>query len=163
MAGGGRVVSLEAAAAAAAEARRTGKRVVFTNGCFDLIHAGHLHCLEEARRAGDLLIVGMNGDASVRRLKGPGRPLLPQEERVEVVAGLRAVDLVFLFEADTPLESILAIRPDVLVKGGDWAREEIVGRREVESWGGEVIVVPPRPGLSTTAILERIRKRSPGG
>lgn len=159
----GSVVDVEAAAAAAAAARRAGKVVVFTNGCFDLIHAGHLHCLVEARRAGDFLIVAVNSDASVRRLKGEGRPVLPGQERAELLAGLRAVDLVFLFDEDTPLESIERIRPDVLVKGGDWRPEDVVGRREVESWGGQVLIVPTRPGSSTSSLVDRIRHRFGGG
>lgn len=158
-----RIVSLQAAAAAAAAARGAGKTVVLTNGCFDLFHAGHLHCLEQARRAGDLLIVALNSDASVRRLKGPGRPILPAPERAELLAGLRVVDLVFLFDEDTPLESILRIRPDVLVKGGDWRPEDVVGRREVESWQGRVLIVPARPGDSTSSLVERIRERFGGG
>jgi D-beta-D-heptose 7-phosphate kinase/D-beta-D-heptose 1-phosphate adenosyltransferase len=155
----GRIVGLEAAAAAAAAARRSGRSVVFTNGCFDLLHAGHLHCLEEARRAGDLLVVAVNSDESVRRLKGEGRPVLPGQERAELLAGLRAVDLVFLFDEDTPLESIRRVRPDVLVKGGDWRPEDVVGRREVESWNGRVLIVPTRPGDSTSSLVERIRER----
>lgn len=155
----GKPVSREDAAEAAADARRAGKKVVFTNGCFDLIHAGHVHCLEMARKSGDLLIVGVNSDESIRRLKGQGRPILPQEERAELLLGMKAVDLVFVFDEDTPRDSILNIRPDLIVKGGDWKIENVVGRSEVESWGGSVKIIPNRPGISTTSILERIRER----
>lgn len=152
-------VSREDAARVAEEARRGGKKVVFTNGCFDLIHAGHVHCLEMARKCGGILIVGVNSDESVRRLKGQGRPILPQAERAELLLGMKAVDLVFVFDEDTPRESILSVRPDLIVKGGGWKMENVVGRSEVESWGGSVKIIPHRPGTSTTSILERIRER----
>ena len=155
----GKPSSREEAAAAAKDARRAGKKVVFTNGCFDLLHAGHVHCLEMARKSGDLLIVGVNSDESVRRLKGQGRPILPQEERAELLLGMRTVDLVFVFDEETPRDSILNIRPDIIVKGSDWEIEDVVGRSEVESWGGTVKIIPHRPGASTTSILEKIRKR----
>jgi len=134
--------------------------VVFTNGVFDLIHAGHVDLLTAARALGDRLIVALNSDASVRRLKGPARPVRSEAERAYVVAALESVDAVTVFEQDTPLEIVLALRPDVLVKGGDYTPETIVGRREVESWGGRVQVVPLTPGQSTTRIIEALRARS---
>ncbi len=142
-----------------AERKRNGQRVVFTNGCFDLLHPGHVRCLEQARALGDLLVVAINSDTSVRQLKGTGRPLVPQEERAEIVAALVAVDYVVIFDASTPRELIRRLRPDVLVKGGDWGPEEIVGRQEVEAAGGRVVSVPLEPGYSTTSILERVRTR----
>ena len=139
-------------------ARRSGARVVFTNGCFDLLHAGHVRYLTAARRLGDVLVVGINDDASVRRLKGPPRPILSAVERAEVVAGLAAVDHVVLFAEDTPLALIRAVRPDVLVKGADWAESEIVGRAEVEARGGRVVRVPLVAGRSTSALVACIRR-----
>jgi len=132
-------------------------RVVFTNGCFDLLHPGHVAYLEEARALGDALILGVNTDASVRRLKGPGRPLVPEADRARVLAGLAAVDAVSLFDEDTPLELIEALSPDVLVKGGDYDLVDIVGRAAVEADGGEVRVVPFVSGHSTTDLITRIR------
>ncbi len=131
--------------------------MVFTNGCFDLLHAGHLHSLEAARALGDRLVVALNSDASTRRLKGPGRPVIPGRQRARLLGGLECVDVVVQFRADTPLALIRALRPAVLAKGGDWALDDIVGRREVESWGGRVVRLPEIPGLRSTAILERIR------
>jgi rfaE bifunctional protein nucleotidyltransferase chain/domain len=138
-------------------ARRQGSRITFTNGCFDILHAGHVHYLYEAKRTGDILVVGINGDASVRRLKGPGRPAVPAQDRAEVLAALEMVDLVTVFEEDTPLELIRVVRPDTLVKGADWAPEHVIGRAEVEAQGGRLVLVPLRAGASTTGILERIR------
>lgn len=135
-------------------------RVVFTNGVFDLIHPGHVDLLTAARQEGDALIVGMNGDHSVRRLKGPGRPIRTEADRAYVLAALEAVDAVVVFDQDTPLELVLALRPDVLVKGGDYTLDTVVGRREVEGWGGRVIIVPLTPGQSTTSIVERLRGTS---
>lgn len=140
--------------------RRDGRSVVFTNGCFDLLHAGHVRLLESARAEGDALIVGLNGDESVRRLKGSNRPVLPQDERKEALLALESVDDVVLYDEDTPLETILALRPDVLVKGADWALENIVGRAEVESWGGRVARVGLVPGRSTTTIIEKAARRT---
>ncbi len=137
--------------------KRNGQRIVFTNGCFDLLHPGHVRCLEQARALGDLLVVAINSDTSVRQLKGNGRPLVPQEERAEILAALAAVDSVVIFDALTPRELIGRLCPDVLVKGGDWGPEEIVGRQEVEAAGGRVVSVPLAPGYSTTSILERVR------
>jgi len=138
--------------------RAAGERIVFTNGVFDLLHRGHLEYLAEARALGDRLVVGLNSDASVRRLgKGPERPLVAEADRAAVLAGLRSVDLVITFGDDTPERLIRDVRPDVLAKGGDWAREAIVGREFVESYGGRVVSVPLRAGFSTTALIERLR------
>jgi D-beta-D-heptose 7-phosphate kinase/D-beta-D-heptose 1-phosphate adenosyltransferase len=143
------------------EARRWRDRVrgpvVFTNGVFDLIHPGHVDVLIAARAAGDALLVGVNSDASVRRLKGAERPVRGQAERALVLAALESVDAVAIFDEDTPLELINATRPDVIVKGGDYTPDTVVGRREVESWGGRVVIVPLTPGQSTTAIIEKLR------
>ena len=133
-------------------------RLVFTNGCFDLLHPGHVAYLDEARRLGDALIVGVNTDASVRRQgKGEDRPLVAQEARLAVLAGLASVDALVLFDTDTPIDLITALRPDVLVKGGDYTIDRIVGAPEVQQDGGEVRVIPFLPGYSTTALLDRIR------
>lgn len=154
-----KVVDRATAAAKADEARRAGKRVVFTNGCFDLLHVGHVRYLAAARDAGDLLVVGVNSDASVRRLsKGPERPLVAEAARAEVLAALAAVDWVTVFDEDTPAELIAAILPDVLVKGADWAPDRVVGREIVEARGGRVVLVPVVEGFSTTALVERLRR-----
>lgn len=147
----------------AAQEKRNGRRIVFTNGCFDLLHPGHLKCLEEARRLGDFLVVAINSDESVRRLKGDGRPLVPQEERTEVLAALECVDAVVVFDEPTPRELIAELLPDVLVKGGDWGTDEIVGREEVEAAGGKVVLVPVAQGWSTSEILHRIRAAEASG
>jgi D-beta-D-heptose 7-phosphate kinase/D-beta-D-heptose 1-phosphate adenosyltransferase len=131
--------------------------VVFTNGVFDLLHPGHVDLLTTARAAGDALIVGMNSDDSVRRLKGPSRPVRTEADRAYVLAALECVDQVVIFGEDTPLELVQRLRPDVIVKGGDYAEETIVGAREVKSWGGRVIVVPLTPNQSTTKIIERMK------
>jgi len=141
-----------------AEERRAGKRVVFTNGCFDLMHVGHVRYLAAAREAGDLLVVAINDDASVRRLKGPERPLVPEAARAEVLAALAAVDYVTTFGEDTPAEIIAALLPDVLVKGADWAPDQVVGRDIVEAKGGRVVLIPVVEGFSTTALVERLRR-----
>ena len=138
--------------------RSAGRRVVLTNGCFDLLHAGHVALLEAARREGDVLVVAINSDASVRRLKGDGRPLVPEPERAEALRALEAVDRVVAYEEDTPLEVVKALLPDVLVKGADWAEDRVVGRAEVESAGGKVVRVRLVPGRSTTTLVERIRR-----
>lgn len=140
--------------------RAAGHRIVFTNGCFDLLHPGHVRLLHAARRLGDLLVLGLNTDDSVRRLKGPDRPILSLEERAEVLGALRDVDVVAAFEEDTPLEIVKAVRPAVLVKGGDWTPETVVGRAEVEADGGRVEIVPLVGGLSTSDLLRRIRARN---
>lgn len=131
-------------------------RVVFTNGVFDLLHPGHVDILGSARRLGDVLVVGLNTDASVKRLKGPGRPIRSESERAYVVAALEAVDAVVMFDEDTPLELVIAMHPDVIAKGGDYAEDAIAGAREVKQWGGEVVVVPLTPGQSTTSIIEKL-------
>ncbi len=133
-----------------------GRRVVFTNGCFDLLHPGHIRLLEQARALGDVLVVGLNSDRGVRELKGQGRPLVPARERAEVVAALEAVETVVIFEEPTPRELVAALRPDVLVKGGDWGPEEIVGREEVEAAGGRVERIPLLEGYSTSALIAKI-------
>jgi len=143
-------------------AQRRGETVVFTNGCFDLLHVGHVRSLEQARGYGDRLLVAVNGDASVRRLKGAGRPLVPARQRMEVVAGLECVDWVTAFHADTPLSLIRAVAPDVLAKGGDWALDAIVGRDVVEAGGGRVVRLREVPGVRTTALLERARRPKRG-
>ena len=132
-------------------------RVVFTNGVFDLLHTGHIDVISGARARGDALVVGVNSDASVSRLKGPERPVRGEHDRAYVLASLEAVDAVAIFDEETPLELIRALRPDVLAKGGDYSPESIVGRHDVESWGGEVVIIPLTPGQSTTSIIERMR------
>ncbi len=154
-----KILTRAAAVRAVRGAQRRGERVVFTNGCFDLLHVGHVRSLEQARSFGDRLVVAMNSDASVRRLKGAGRPLVSVRQRAEVLAALHCVDWVVIFGADTPLASIEALRPDVLAKGGDWKLSEIVGRREVESWGGRVVRLRQVPAARTTALAARIAKR----
>jgi len=136
-----------------------GKRIVFTNGCFDLLHIGHVRYLEEAKTRGDVLVVGVNSDSSVRKLKGPKRPILPEEERAEILSGLGCVDYVTLFDEIDPLKLITSLHPDVLVKGGDWAKEQIVGREEVERSGGEVFVIPFVKRASTSNLIETVLKR----
>ena len=152
----GQVVSQDELILHIAQARRNGRRVVFTNGCFDLLHPGHIRCLEQARALGDLLVVAINTDASVRRVKGAGRPVVPEGERAEVLAALAAVDYVTLFDEDTPQRIIVRVLPDVLVKGGDWGPDKIVGRAEVEAASGRVVSIPLEPWYSTSALLEKI-------
>lgn len=143
--------------------RGAGRRVVLTNGCFDLLHAGHVVLLEVARAEGDVLVVAVNSDASVGALKGASRPLVPAPERVEALLALEAVESVVVYDEPTPIEVVRALAPDVLVKGADWAADEIVGRDVVEAGGGRVVRVETVPGRSTSAILERVRAlRSPG-
>lgn len=136
--------------------RARGERVIFTNGCFDLLHRGHTRLLQQARELGDLLIVGLNSDASVRLLKGPCRPVLPQDERAELLSALASVDYVVIFEEADPSRIIAALEPDVLVKGADWATEAVVGRETVEQRGGRVVGIPLVEGSSTTSIIRRI-------
>jgi D-beta-D-heptose 7-phosphate kinase/D-beta-D-heptose 1-phosphate adenosyltransferase len=137
------------------EWRAGGLSVVFTNGCFDLLHIGHVTLLDDARREGGRLVVGINSDASVSSLKGPSRPVVPEQARARVLAALTAVDAVVVFDEPTPLELIVALRPDVIVKGGDYLADEIVGAREVYSWGGRVKIVPFVQGFSTTQLIAR--------
>jgi rfaE bifunctional protein nucleotidyltransferase chain/domain len=139
--------------------KAAGRAVVFTNGCFDLLHPGHIALLEQARAAGDVLVVGLNSDASVTRLKGAGRPIVPAAERAEVLCALEAVTRVVVYDEDTPREIIAALLPDVLVKGADWALDAIVGREEVEAAGGRVVRVDIVRDRSTTRIVDRIRAR----
>jgi len=136
-----------------------GKRIVFTNGCFDLLHIGHVRYLEEAKARGDVLVVGVNSDGSVRRLKGSKRPILPEEERAEILSGLGCVDYVTLFHELDPMRLITSLQPDILVKGGDWTKEQIVGREVVERSGGEVIIIPFVKKASTSNLIETILKR----
>ncbi len=143
-----------------AEWRAAGKTVVFTNGCYDLLHPGHIRLLERARSLGDILILALNSDDSVRRVKGPARPLIPEAGRAEVASALAAVDAVTLFDEDTPRELIASVLPDVLIKGADWAHL-IVGREEVEAAGGKVMALSLEPGYSTTGIVEEILTRHP--
>lgn len=138
--------------------RAAGRNIAFTNGCFDLLHSGHLASLVQAAENADELVVALNGDASVRQLKGPGRPLLPEADRAALIAALRPVSVVTIFAEPTPLETILQIRPDVLVKGSEYTEEDIVGAPEVKSWGGRVVRVPMVPGWSTSQIIEAIRQ-----
>jgi D-beta-D-heptose 7-phosphate kinase/D-beta-D-heptose 1-phosphate adenosyltransferase len=151
--------SLEALAARRRAWREAGRTVVLTNGCFDLLHPGHLALLEAARAAGDVLVVALNGDASVRALKGEGRPLTPEHERAEALLALEPVDAVVIYDDPTPLAVIRTLLPDVLVKGADWALDAIVGRAEVEAAGGHVVRVPLLPERSTTALVTRARTR----
>lgn len=138
--------------------RAKGKRIVFTNGCFDLMHIGHTRYLQAAKALGDVLVVGVNSDASVRTLdKAPDRPIVPEAQRAEVLAALNCVDYVIIFDESDPLQLITAVQPDVLVKGGDWTIDRIVGREIVEARGGVVKTIPLVPGLSTTGLLQRIR------
>ncbi len=157
----GKVVSQEELILRVGPGKRNGRRVVFTNGCFDLVHPGHVRCLEEAQGLGDVLVVGVNSDASVKQLKGADRPLVPEQERAEILAALAAVDYVVIFDAPTPRELIARLLPDVLAKGGDWGPDEIVGREEVEAAGGRVVSLRLAPGYSTTSLLERVRQTAP--
>ena len=156
---GPRLIDRDEAAAFAADARVTARTVVFTNGVFDLLHPGHVRYLREAALLGDVLIVGLNTDASVRRNKGAGRPITPELERAEIVGALECVSAVVLFDEDTPARIIQAVQPDVLVKGADWPADQIVGRDTVEARGGRVVRIAVEQGHSTTAILDRIKKR----
>ena len=156
------LTSGEAASFAEAQ-RRAGRRVVFTNGVFDLLHPGHLRYLQAARAEGDVLIVGVNSDRSVRANKGPERPITPEQERAEILAALACVDAVAIFDEETPAEIIRLIQPDVLVKGADWAEDAIVGRDTVEARGGRVVRVPVEAGWSTSSILAKIRESTVAG
>jgi rfaE bifunctional protein nucleotidyltransferase chain/domain len=152
------VLSSAEAVAFAARLRGEGQRVVFTNGVYDLLHPGHVRYLQAARAEGDALIVGVNSDRSVRALKGPHRPVHPQDERAELIAALACVDAAVVFDQDTPHEIITALQPDVLVKGADWPADQIVGREVVEARGGRVVRVHVVPGHSSTQLIERMRQ-----
>lgn len=156
-----KVLTLEAMLEARRQLKAAGKRLVFTNGCFDLLHVGHLSLLSFARGQGDALVVGLNSDASVRRAKGPQRPIIPQAERALVLSALESVDFVVVFDADEPLALIEALLPDVLVKGEDWAHY-VCGREAVERAGGRVVLAPMAAGHSTSAIVARIRASADG-
>lgn len=154
----GQVVTLDKLKEIVEVEKSRGRRIVFTNGCFDLLHLGHIRYLKEAKRRGDLLIVAVNSDRSVRRLKGQPRPIVPEGERAEIVSSLWTVDYVTIFNEDTPKEVIDILKPDILVKGADYQEEEIVGRQTVKAGGGEVVTIPEIKGYSTTKLLERIRE-----
>jgi rfaE bifunctional protein nucleotidyltransferase chain/domain len=134
-----------------------GKTIVFTNGCFDIIHAGHVRYLREAKNLGDILVLALNSDSSVKAIKGAERPIVPEEERAIVVGSLKSVDYVILFDEETPLRLIEYLRPHILVKGGDWDEENVVGRDAVRHWGGKVVIIPEVKGASTTNIVDKIR------
>jgi D-beta-D-heptose 7-phosphate kinase/D-beta-D-heptose 1-phosphate adenosyltransferase len=136
--------------------KNEGKKIVLTNGCYDILHVGHIHCFQESKRLGDILIVAVNSDRSVGTLKGPSRPIVPEEERAELIAAMESVDYVTIFDQEDPLEVIAAVKPDILVKGGDWSIETIVGREIVESNGGKVTTLPLVPGISTSGIIGKI-------
>jgi len=140
------------------ELRQKGKKVVFTNGCFDILHAGHVRLFQEAKKWGDVLIVALNDDASVRRIKGPGRPIFPLTERWEILEAIEDIDFLTSFSEDTPQKIISTLLPDVLVKGGDWKPEEIVGKEEIEAAGGKVIAVPYFKGHSSSSIIKKITR-----
>lgn len=155
----GEIMNLDKLIEVREKLRREGRTVVFTNGCFDLMHPGHVRYLRQARALGDALIVGLNSDRSVRELKGPSRPIMSETERAEVMAALGCVDYVTIFDDETPREIIAALLPDVLVKGGDWSVDNIVGRDEVEAAGGKVLSLPFADGCSTSDLIERIVTR----
>ena len=157
------ILSRHEAISWAADLRASGRKLVFTNGVFDLLHPGHIRYLTEARGHGNALVVAVNSDRSVRAIKGPERPLNPELDRAEVLAALAAVDAVVIFDEDDPHVIISAIQPDVLVKGADWAEDRIVGRDVVEARGGKVIRIAFAPGYSTTSLIERIRKAGSAG
>jgi rfaE bifunctional protein nucleotidyltransferase chain/domain len=138
--------------------RKERRKVVLTNGCFDLLHNGHIHLFREAKKLGDVLVVAVNDDSSIRKIKGPSRPIFPLEERLEILEALGEVDYLVSFPEETPQKVINSLLPDVLVKGGDWRREEVVGRKEVEAEGGKVVIIPYFKGHSSTKIIERILK-----
>jgi D-glycero-beta-D-manno-heptose 1-phosphate adenylyltransferase len=156
---GSKIVGLEEAQERMRQWHRARRKTVFTNGCFDLMHVGHARYLAAARRLGHVLVVGVNSDASVRRIKGKLRPILPEEERLELLASLECVDLVVRFEEDDPGKLIAALKPKILVKGADWSADKIIGRETVEKLGGEVLTIPLVEGRSTTSIIDTIISR----
>jgi D-beta-D-heptose 7-phosphate kinase/D-beta-D-heptose 1-phosphate adenosyltransferase len=137
--------------------RKKGKKIAFTNGCFDILHVGHVRYLREAKKTADVLVLALNSDSSVRSIKGENRPLVPENERAEVLAALEFIDFVTIFPELTPLELINYLKPDVLIKGGDWPEEKVVGREEIKKWGGRVAIIPEVKGKSTTNIVEKIK------
>ena len=138
--------------------RKEGKKIAFTNGCFDILHVGHVRYLREAKKAGDILVLALNSDSSVRTIKGEERPLVCEEDRAEVLAALEFIDFITIFPESTPLELINHLKPDILIKGGDWAEDKVVGRDEVKKWGGRVAIIPEVEGKSTTNIVEKIKR-----
>jgi rfaE bifunctional protein nucleotidyltransferase chain/domain len=136
--------------------RREGKKIAFTNGCFDILHVGHVRYLKEARKTADVLILALNSDSSVRAIKGEKRPLVPESERAEVLAALECIDFVTIFQEPTPLTLICCLKPDVLIKGGDWPEDQVVGRNEIRQWGGQVTLIPEIIGKSTTNIVDKV-------
>jgi len=140
------------------ELRKKGKKIAFTNGCFDILHVGHVRYLREAKKTADVLVLALNSDSSVRSIKGEKRPILNENERAEILAALEFVDFITIFEELTPLELIVCLQPDILIKGGDWPEEKVVGREEVKKWGGRVAIIPEIEGKSTTNIVEKIKK-----
>ena len=138
--------------------RKEGKKIAFTNGCFDILHVGHVRYLREAKKTADVLVLALNSDSSVRSIKGEKRPLVSEEERAEILAALEFIDFVTIFEELTPMELINCLKPDVLIKGGDWAEDKVVGRDDVKKWGGRVVLIPEVKGKSTTNIVEKIKE-----
>ena len=139
--------------------QQQGKKIVFTNGCFDILHAGHVDIFQQARNLGDVLVVAVNSDISIKKIKGEKRPVVPQEQRMQVLAALEAIDYVVIFEEEDPFQVIKELQPDILVKGGDWPIETIVGREIVEKKGGKILSIPLMEGISTTNIIEEVKKR----
>ncbi|MDI6743307.1 MAG: D-glycero-beta-D-manno-heptose 1-phosphate adenylyltransferase, partial [Smithella sp.] len=139
------------------ELRAQGKKIAFTNGCFDILHVGHVRYLREAKKTADVLVLALNSDSSVRSIKGEKRPVVGEQERAEIMAALEFIDFVTIFPEPTPLELINLLQPDVLLKGGDWPEEKVVGREEIRTWGGRVAIIPEIEGKSTTNIVEKIK------
>jgi len=154
-----KIKSLKELAKITNQLKAKGKKIVFTNGCFDILHSGHVQYLEKAKNSGDYLIVALNSDYSIKRIKGDGRPIVPELDRAKVLAGLESVDFVVLFNQDTPLKTIQTLKPDILIKGGDWSKDKIVGADFVQKSGGKVKTVKLRAGRSTTNIIEKIKKQ----
>jgi D-beta-D-heptose 7-phosphate kinase/D-beta-D-heptose 1-phosphate adenosyltransferase len=140
------------------ELRKKGKKIAFTNGCFDILHVGHVRYLRKAKKTADVLVLALNSDSSVRSIKGEKRPLMNEKERAEIIAALEFIDFVTIFPELTPLELINYLKPDILIKGGDWPEEKVVGREEIKKWGGRVAIIPEVEGKSTTNIVEKIKK-----
>jgi len=154
----GKILSRDALKQEIGRLKREGRKIAFTNGCFDILHVGHVRYLREAAKMGDILVLALNSDASVRAIKGDKRPLVPEDERADVVAALECINYVTIFDELTPLELIEYLQPDVIIKGGDWAEENVVGRDAVRQWGGRVAIIPEISGVSTTNIVEKIMK-----